>query len=98
MTAGVHEVKATREGLGDNCGGVTEKVMEQGRYEKEPRRRGRSERRRGHLQRGKRWSERSSSSTEELDKWINLTRAVENIIFSVEYKRIFIQDVMTALV
>lgn len=38
MTAGVHEVKATREGLEDNCGEVTEELMEQGRYEKEPHR------------------------------------------------------------
>lgn len=36
MTAGVHEVKAAQEGVEDNCGEVTEKVMEQGRYEKEP--------------------------------------------------------------
>lgn len=31
VTAGVQEVKATQEGMEDNCGGVTEKVMEQGR-------------------------------------------------------------------
>lgn len=36
MTARVQEVKATQEGVEYNCGEVTEKVMEQGRYEKEP--------------------------------------------------------------
>lgn len=36
VTAGVQEVKATQEGVEDNCGEVTEKVMEPGRYEKEP--------------------------------------------------------------
>lgn len=35
VTAGVHEVKASWEGLEDNCGEVPEKVMEQGRCEKE---------------------------------------------------------------
>lgn len=34
VTAQVQEVKATQEGVEDNCGEVTEKVMEQGRKEK----------------------------------------------------------------
>lgn len=36
VTAGVQEVEATQERVEDNCGEVTEKVMEQERYEMEP--------------------------------------------------------------
>lgn len=68
VTAGVQEVEATQERVEDNCGEVTEKVMEQERYEMEPHggegQRGTEDTDEG----GSRRSKRSSSSIEELDK------------------------------
>lgn len=68
MTAGVQEVEATQERVEDNCGEVTEKVMEQERYEMEPHggegQRGTEDTDEG----GSRRSKRSSSSIEELEK------------------------------
>lgn len=68
VTARVQEVEATQEGVEDNCGDVTEKVMEQEKCEMEPHG--------GEDQRGTEdtdeegsWkSKRSSSSIEELDQ------------------------------
>lgn len=69
VTAGVQGVKATQEGVEDNCGEATEKVMEQGRYEKEPHgeegQRGEEDIDKG----GSRRSKRSRSSIKKLDKW-----------------------------
>lgn len=68
MTAGVQEVEATQEGVEDNCGDVTEKVMEQERCEMEPQG-GEGQRGTEDTDKGGSWnSKRSSSSIEVLDQ------------------------------